>query len=123
MAGAAIFGPISMLFVQKTLKLGMRGAMAVGLGAAFADPNRPRHYLIFHQCLRQYWWRRDRHFRIPTDRFGHIFGISPVVVILGAFVLILGARLSQTWLNRTRYFSATILGGFGLWTLYSAIFL
>lgn len=37
MAVAAIFGPISMLFVQKTLKLGVGGAIAVGLGAAVAD--------------------------------------------------------------------------------------
>lgn len=32
MAVAAIFGPISMLFVQKTLKIGVGGAIAVGLG-------------------------------------------------------------------------------------------
>lgn len=33
----AIFGPISMLFVRKTLEIGVMGAVAVGLGVATAD--------------------------------------------------------------------------------------
>lgn len=42
-------------------------------------------------------------------------------IILGSIVLILRTRLSELWLNRTRYFSAAVLGGFGLWTLFSAL--
>ncbi|GHT88492.1 amino acid transporter [Alphaproteobacteria bacterium] len=35
--GSAIIGPIGMLFIQKTLKMGMKGAIPVGLGAALTD--------------------------------------------------------------------------------------
>lgn len=34
---AAIVGPIGMLFIRKTLEVGIKGAIAVGLGATFAD--------------------------------------------------------------------------------------
>ncbi|MBX9697032.1 MAG: LysE family translocator [Alphaproteobacteria bacterium] len=34
---AAIVGPIGMLFIRKTLEVGISGAIAVGLGATFAD--------------------------------------------------------------------------------------
>jgi putative LysE/RhtB family amino acid efflux pump len=34
---AAIVGPIGMLFIRKTLEVGVSGAIAVGLGATFAD--------------------------------------------------------------------------------------
>lgn len=34
---AALVGPISLLFIRKTLEIGLWGAIAVGLGAALAD--------------------------------------------------------------------------------------
>lgn len=36
-AVTAIFGPISVIFVQQTLSCGVRGALAVGAGATLAD--------------------------------------------------------------------------------------
>lgn len=190
-AVAAIFGPISMLFVQKTLKLGVGGATAVGLGAALADAtyglvagaglSAITHffmekiiiikilggvfllYLAGKECFQKQIGTHAARvtsgknlLRLCTQTFlltltgpvtilffisvfasiggkevsitesllmvmGIFLGSVVWWVLLGYIVLILRTRLSTLWLNRTRYFSAAVLGGFGLWTLYSAL--
>jgi putative LysE/RhtB family amino acid efflux pump len=187
---SAIFGPIAMLFVQKTLKIGVKGAIAVGLGAALAKVvyglvasagfNTITHFLmgkiviikILGGSFLLYLGGKE-YFQPPVDphiaegastknvgrlcaqtfllaltnpitilffisvfasmsskeisltesllmAFGVFLGSVMWWGVLGVIVLIVRTRLSVLWLNRIRYFSAFILGGFGLWTLYSA---
>ena len=188
LALAAVFGPASVLFVQKTLKIGIRGAVVVGAGISFANMvygliagvgmNSIVHILtekmiiiktiggffLLYLAMKELFQKQIKIMDDKIESLSHTFlqaffitltspaaiitfismfasiggkdvgliesllmvmgvflGSVVWVIFLGALVLFLRTRLSELWLSRTRYFSALVLGGFGLFTLYSAL--
>lgn len=182
-------GPIGMLYIQKTLTLGVRGALAVALGAAAVDVvyviiafiglDAVSHFFsdhafafklvggtfllylaykeINHKMIRTETVRvNSKHFiKLASQVFlitftnpvsilsfiaifasitgGHITREAAVVMVFGVLVgalawwFILGTlvfklkhKLPESWIERMRYLSAIILGGFGVAAIVSA---